>query len=178
MRLVPNTEDTVPASLARYLLPNERHVISVREHPAVLIPPIFFVLLGLAIAGWLSNWAAHGDSAVIVGIWIAWGVLLLWLAGKLAEWSVHYFAVTSQRLMLSTGLVNKRVNMIPLAKVTDVEFRRSSTGRLLGFGEFEILAPGMDGRMRHIRFIPYPEQLYLEVCGLMFMGGKPPESGE
>ena len=106
MRLVPNTEDTVPASLARYLLPNERHVISVREHPAVVISPIFFVLLGLAIAGWLSNWAAHGNSDVILGIWIAWGVLLLWLGGKLAEWSVHYFAVTSQRLMLSTGLVN------------------------------------------------------------------------
>jgi hypothetical protein len=32
--------------------------------------------------------------------------------------------------------------------------------------------------MRHIRFLPYPEQLYLEVCGLMFMGGKPPEGGE
>jgi len=113
MRLVPNTEDTVPASLARYLLPNERHVISVREHPAVLIRPIFFVLLGLAIAGWLSNAAAHGNGTVILVIWVAWGVLLLWLVGKLAEWSVHYFAVTSQRLMLSTGLVTKKVNMIP-----------------------------------------------------------------
>jgi uncharacterized membrane protein YdbT with pleckstrin-like domain len=178
MRLVPNTEDTVPASLARYLLPNERHVISVREHPAVLIRPIFYVLVGLALAGWLSNWGAHGNGTVILAIWVAWGVLLLWLVGKLAEWSVHYFAVTSQRLMLSTGLVTKKVNMNPLPKVTDIEFRRSSTGRFLGYGEFEILAPGMDGRMRNIRFIPYPEQLYLEVCGLMFMGGKPPEGGE
>ncbi len=178
MRLVPNTEDTVPASLARYLLPNERHVISVREHPAVLIRPIFFVLIGLALAGWLSNSAAHGNGTVILAIWVAWGLLGVWLLVRLAEWSVHYFAITSQRLMLSTGLVTKKVNMIPLPKVTDIEFRRSTTGRFLGYGEFEILAPGMDGRMRNIRFLPYPEQLYLEVCGLMFMGGKPVESGE
>ena len=139
---------------------------SLRAAPPTRAPSIF---------GWLSNSAAHGNGTVILVIWVAWALLGVWLVIRLAEWSVHYFAVTSQRLMLSTGLVNKRVNMIPLAKVSDVEFRRSSTGRLLGFGEFEILAPGMDGRMRHIRFIPYPEQLYLEVCGLMFMGGKPPD---
>jgi uncharacterized membrane protein YdbT with pleckstrin-like domain len=177
MRLVPNT-DTVPAKINRYLLPHERQVITVHQHPAVLIRPIFELLVGLAIAGWLTNSVAHGNGTVVLVIWILWIALLLWLVGKLAEWSVHYFAVTSQRLMLSTGLVTKKVNMIPLPKVTDIEFRRSSTGRFLGYGEFEILAPGMDGRMRNIKFIPYPEQLYLEVCGLMFMGGKPPEGGE
>ena len=115
---------------------------------------------------------------MILVIWILWVLLLLRLAVKVFEWNENYFVVTSQRLMLSTGLVTKKVNMIPLPKVTDIEFRRSSTGRFLGYGEFEILAPGMDGRMRNIKFIPYPEQLYLEVCGLMFMGGKPPEGGE
>ena len=61
MRLAPNT-DTVPASVNRYLLPHERQVISVHEHPAVLIPPIALVLLGLAIAGLLSNYVAHGNT--------------------------------------------------------------------------------------------------------------------
>ena len=54
MRLVPNT-DTVPASVNRYLLPHERQVITVHQHPAILIKPIFWVLIGLALAGWLSN---------------------------------------------------------------------------------------------------------------------------
>ena len=47
MRLVPNT-DTVPASVNRYLLPHERQVITVHQHPAILIKPIFWVLIGLA----------------------------------------------------------------------------------------------------------------------------------
>lgn len=170
MRLVPNT-DTVPSSLTRYLLPRERQVISVHEHPAVLIGPIGLVLVGLALAGWLSNAATNGEGSLIAGIWIAWGVLLLWLVIRISEYSVHYFAVTSERLMLAQGLIVRRVNMIPLSKVTDVEFRRSATGRLLGYGEFEVLSPGMDDRMRTLKFVPYPEQLYLEICGLIF-GGK------
>jgi hypothetical protein len=59
MRLVPNT-DTVPAKVNRYLLPHERQVITVHQHPAVLIRPIFELLVGLAIAGWLTNAVAHG----------------------------------------------------------------------------------------------------------------------
>src|SRR3979490_306550 len=100
MRLVPNT-DTVPASVNRYLLPHERQVITVHQHPAVLIRPIFEVLVGLAIAGWLSNSVAHGNSTVILVIWIAWAVLLVRLAVKVLEWSVNYFVVTSQRMLLA-----------------------------------------------------------------------------
>ena len=63
MRLAPNT-DTVPASVNRYLLPHERQVISVHEHPAVLIAPIALVLLGLAIAGLLSNYGRARQHAL------------------------------------------------------------------------------------------------------------------
>ncbi len=177
MRLVPSTE-AVPSSLSRYLLPNKRHVISVREHPAVLVRPILLTLVGLAIAGWLSNSVANGNGTAILIIWVAWGLLLLWLVLKIANWSVHYFAVTSHRLMLARGLITRRVNMIPLPKITDIEFTQTSLGRLLGYGDFEVTAAGLpDMALRHIRFLPYPGQLYLEVCGLMFMGGKEP-SGE
>ena len=74
MRLVPNT-DTVPASVNRFLLPHERQVITVHQHPAILIKPIFWVLIGLAVAGWLSGSIAHGNGTAILIIWILWGVL-------------------------------------------------------------------------------------------------------
>ncbi len=96
------------------------------------------------------------------------GILPLWFGTQVWEWAVHYFVITSRRLMLSQGVIIHKVNFIPLDKVTDVEFRRSSPGRLLGYGEFEIMSPGQDEDMRHIRFIPYPEQIYLEICGQMF----------
>jgi uncharacterized membrane protein YdbT with pleckstrin-like domain len=167
MRLVPNT-DTVPASVNKYLLPHERQVITVHQHPAVLIRPIFEVLLGLAIAGWLSNSAAHGNSTVLLVIWVIWVLVLIRLAVKVLDWSVNYFVVTSQRLMLATGLIIRKVNMLPLGKVTDMSFQRTTTGRILGYGEFIVESAGQDQALRNVRFLPYPEQLYLEVCGLIF----------
>ena len=167
MRLVPNT-DTVPASVNRYLLPHERQVITVHRHPAVLIGPIFLVLVGLAIAGWLSYAVAHGNSTVILVIWIAWAVLMVRLVVKVFEWADTYFVVTSQRMLLQTGLVTKKVNMMPLSKVTDMSFQRSSLGRILGYGEFILESAGQDQALRIVDHLPYPEQLYLEVCGLIF----------
>jgi len=167
MRLAPNT-DTVPASVNRYLLPHERQVISVHQHPAVLIKPIFWVLLGLAIAGFLSNALANGNGTVILIIWILWLIPLAWLIWRIIDWVLTYFVITSQRLLLARGFPTRRVDMMPLTKVTDMSFNRSPVGQILGFGEFVVESAGQDQALRHIEYLPYPEQLYLEVCGLIF----------
>jgi membrane protein YdbS with pleckstrin-like domain len=167
MRLVPNT-DTVPTSVNKYLLPHERQVITVHQHPAVLIRPIFEVLVGLAIAGWLSSSIAHGNGTALLVIWILWIVLLLRLGFRAYERSETYFVVTSQRMLLQTGLVTRKVNMMPLSKVTDMSFQRSSLGRILGYGEFILESAGQEQALRVVDHLPYPEQLYLEVCGLIF----------
>ena len=167
MRLAPNT-DTVPASVNRYLLPHERQVISVHEHPAVLIGPIALVLLGLAIAGFLSNTVTHGNSTAILIIWGAWVVLLLWFVFKIWDWSVNYFVVTSHRLILAKGFIVRKIGMLPLTKVTDMSFQRTTIGRILGYGEFIVESAGQDQALRNVDHLPYPEQLYLEVCGLIF----------
>ena len=172
MRLVPNA-DTVPASVNKYLLPHERQVITVHQHPAVLIRPIFEVLVGLAIAGWLSN-VVHNGTAILV-IWVLWGLLFLRLAVKVFEWTETYFVVTSQRFLLTTGLVVKKVNMMPLTKVTDMSFQRSTMGRILGYGEFILESAGQEQALNRVDHLPYPEQLYLEVCGLIF---KDPGTGD
>jgi uncharacterized membrane protein YdbT with pleckstrin-like domain len=167
MRLVPNT-DTVPASVNRYLLPHERQVITVHQHPAILIRPIFEVLIGLAIAGWLTVAFAKNNGVAVLIIWILWGLVFLRLVWKVFEWGETYFVVTSQRFILATGLVTRKVNMMPLAKVTDMSFQRSAMGRLLGYGEFILESAGQDQALNKVDHLPYPEQLYLEVCGLIF----------
>jgi uncharacterized membrane protein YdbT with pleckstrin-like domain len=169
MRLAPNT-DTVPASVNRYLLPHERQVISVHQHPAVLIGPIFLVLVGLAIAGWITGEFTHGNSTALLVIWLLWAILLLRLLWKVLDWSLTYFVITSQRLLLARGFLLRKVDMMPLTKVTDMSFNRTATGQILGFGEFVVESAGQDQALRHIEYLPYPEQLYLEVCGLIFKG--------
>ena len=171
MRLVPGT-DTVPNAVNKYLLPHEHQVITVRKHPAVLIRPIAIILAGLVIAAVVSTTVARHNASVVGFAWIAWAVSLLWLVFKVFEWSQDYFIVTSRRMLLATGIVTRKVAMMPLVKVTDMSFQRSTTGRLLGYGEFILESAGQDQALRRVDHLPYPEQLYLEVCGLIFPGRK------
>jgi membrane protein YdbS with pleckstrin-like domain len=171
MRLVPGT-DTVPNAVNKYLLPHEHQVITVRKHPAVLLRPIGVTLLGLVIAAVVSTTVAQHNADVVGFVWIVWAVLLVWLAYKVWEWSQDYFIVTSRRMLLATGVITRKVAMMPLVKVTDMSFQRSSLGRLLGYGEFILESAGQEQALRRVDHIPYPEQLYLEVCGLIFPGRK------
>ncbi len=166
IRVVPN--ETVPASIYRVLLPHERRVITVRFHPAVLIKPVALALAGLAVAGLLSTIARLDNTDALVVIWLLWLILLIHLLYRIYVWLEDYFVVTSQRLLLATGVFTKSVNMMPLGKVTDMSFNRSAMGRLLGYGTFVVESAGQDQALRTIDHLPYPEQLYLEVCGLIF----------
>ncbi|HEX8008488.1 MAG TPA: PH domain-containing protein [Trebonia sp.] len=105
---------------------------------------------------------------MILIIWLAWLVLAARFLANLFLWLESYFIITTQRLLLATGIFTRTVNMLPLTKVTDMSFRRSALGRLLGYGEFIVESAGLDQALRRIDHLPYPEQLYLEVCGLIF----------
>ena len=166
MRVEPT--QTVPASVYRHLLPREDKVIAVRFHPAVLIGPAAVVLGGLAIAGLLSTTIARDNGTAMLVIWLVWALLVIRLLFKIWNWLEDYFVVTSQRLLLATGVWTRTINMMPLSKVTDMRFERSGWGRVLGYGKFVVESAGQDQALQTVDFLPYPEQLYLEVCGLIF----------
>jgi len=171
MRLVTHG-DSAPSSVNRYLLPHEHQVIMVRRHPAVLLRPVAEVFGGLILAGLLSKWFGdQGGGGVLVVVWWAWLLLLIRFVWKVAEWSVDYFVVTSKRMLLTTGLITRKVDMMPLGKVTDMSFQRSVLGRMLGYGEFVLESAGQDQALSRVNYIPYPETLYLEVCQMLFPGG-------
>jgi membrane protein YdbS with pleckstrin-like domain len=165
IRVVPN--ETVPAAVYRVLLPHERRVITVRFHPAILIRPVAEALGGLAVAGLIST-ITHLDRTVLLVIWLVWLILVIRLLFRIYEWLEDYFVVTSKRLLLATGVFRKTVNMMPLTKVTDMRFERSPAGRLFGFGTFIVESAGQEQALHTINHLPYPEQLYIEVCGLIF----------
>ena len=155
-----------PVAINKYLLPREVQVATVRQHPAVLIPASAQALLGLVLVGVLTATIADGLVAGI--LWIGWGVLLLRLVWKIFNWAVDYFVVTSERLLYITGFLTRKAAMMPMNKVTDMSFQRTFPGRLMGYGEFIIESAGQNQALDRVRFIPYPEQLYLLVCGMLF----------
>ncbi len=173
----PTSGIRAPVAINKYLLPRERQVATVRQHPAVLLAPSAQAVGGLLVAGVLSATVVHGVAgAVMWGIWLLLFLRLVW---KTLNWAVDYFVVTSERLLLTTGVLTRRVNMMPLTKVTDMSFRRTFAGRLLGYGEFIVESAGQDQALRNVEFLPYPEQLYLLICEILFpSSAADPEDGE
>jgi uncharacterized membrane protein YdbT with pleckstrin-like domain len=116
----------------------------------------------------LSETVLKSHPPLVYLAWIGCGILALRLIWKAIGWRVNYFVVTSQRMILTSGVLTRTVAMMPLAKVTDMSFQRSFWGRLFGYGEFILESAGQDQALRTVDHIPYPEQLYLEVCNLIF----------
>jgi membrane protein YdbS with pleckstrin-like domain len=162
--------------IERYLLPTERRVLAVRRHWARLAEPLASALAGLLVLLWL-------DQVLPLGLPLVRDVLLAGVVGLVArlawrvvEWRADWFVVTDRRLLLRSGIVTRRVAMMPLIKVTDMSYSRPPVGRVLGYGEIVIESAGHDQALRRIRHLPRPDALYLEVCELLF-GPKAPVPG-
>lgn len=162
------SSETEPAQVARYLLPNEACVALVRRHPAVLISPSAQAIAGLLVAFVLTATILRSHSLLIWIVWGLWGLLMLRLIWQAVNWAVDYFVITSKRILLTSGVFTRNVAMMPLSKVTDMSFRRSFAGRMLGYGDFIVESAGQDQALRVIDHIPYPEDLYRRVCGRIF----------
>ena len=156
------------AAVDKYLLPREVRVATVRRHPAVLLVPSAQAVGGLLAAAVLTATILRGHILFEAIVWAGWGVLMARLVWDAVNWAVDYFVITSDRILLTSGVFTRSVNMMPLSKVTDMSFHRSFAGRMLGYGEFVVESAGQDQALRKIDHIPYPEQLYLVVCGRIF----------
>jgi hypothetical protein len=75
-------------------------------------------------------------------------------------------------------VLGRKVTALPLAAVQNLAFSRSAGGRLRGYGAFTFEADGQAGAV--IDYIPYPEQLYLEIYHLLYPGeaGENADAGE
>jgi membrane protein YdbS with pleckstrin-like domain len=146
------------------LQPNERWVLTVHRHPAVLLAPILISLMGLAAAGaWTSGGRGANASAVEL-IWLAWGLLLVWLAWSAVRWSGSYYILTNQRILMASGVLRRRVRALPIAEAARVTLNRSAVGKRYGYGDIQIQSN--TGRLQKLDYVPYPEQFYLELDGL------------
>lgn len=154
--------DAGSRTVDKYLMSHEGRVIAVRRHPAVLLRPVAEVVGGLLLAGLAST------ALDLIWIWWLWLALLFRLVWKVFAWSIEFFLVTEHRVMLISGVLNRKVAMMPVAKVEDIKLERSVGGRLLGYGEFIIESAGQKQALRNVSYMPYPEQLYLEVSSEIF----------
>jgi membrane protein YdbS with pleckstrin-like domain len=153
---------------SRYFVPSERIAVNQRLHWSVIVPSFTAALLGLLAAGYLSGQLPNRRGYLDDAIWLAALALIANFVYRLSEWNVDRFVVTDRRIMMVTGLVTKKVAMMPLTRVTDMSYQRSLPGRIFGWGTFVLESAGQDQALRTIDRLPSPDELYAMVCGMMF----------
>jgi hypothetical protein len=167
-----------PESIDRYLLPREEQLITVRQHPAALIESALQAAAGLVAAVVLTAFWLPGKGAIDWLVWIAWALLFFRALQRAVNWVGDFFVVTSQRMLMATGTFSRKVAIIPFALIYDLSFQRSFGGRVFGYGDFIVQYGFRDQVLQRIQYIPYPEQLYLEICRVLFPDLEQPDEEE
>ncbi|NKE63659.1 PH domain-containing protein [Lentzea sp. PSKA42] len=120
------------------LLSSGEHVV-IHKHPhwKMLIFPVFWLLVVVALGTYLAGLVVDQSWATIA--WIALAVvgvvLIMWLTlAPVVRWRTTHFIITSDRVMYREGVFKRTGLDIPLARVNSVRFEHSLMDRVLGCG--------------------------------------------
>jgi membrane protein YdbS with pleckstrin-like domain len=165
-RVLP-LEDEPTTLIARYLFPTERYRGEWRRHWISPAKSAAVVLLYAVLGIWAAQLRVKPQYADDLTTWIcvASPLLLLW---QLPRWYFDRLTLTNKRLMLVRGVVNRRVEMMPLLRVTDIRYVQTPLGRVLGYGTFENESASWRRPVRRIRDMPHPGELYLRIVEEMY----------
>jgi hypothetical protein len=157
---------------AVYLLPQERLVVAMHRHWIQIAEPLLSVLAGLVVVIWVDLHATREFSLLAQLLWYGWFFLVVRLGWRILQWRLEWFVATDKRLLLTYGLVNRKVAMMPFIKVTDMSYARSVPGLVFRYGKFVLESAGQEQAMREINWIPDPNVTYRRVCAEIFGFGQ------
>jgi Bacterial PH domain len=158
-------EPHVPKELSRYLIATESIIFCLRRHWVILLEPALSAFAGLLLVLVAVAKAPGTPVKIALGIWL---VLVLRFVFHWFERHHEVFLATNSRLMLVHGLATRKVDIMPMAKVTDMRYDRSLGGQVFGYGEFILESAGQDQALSRITFIPDPDEHYQEISAVIF----------
>ncbi|HEX8347884.1 MAG TPA: PH domain-containing protein [Actinoplanes sp.] len=167
-RVLP-LEDEPSNLVARYLFPTERYRGEWKRHWIHLSTPLLVGIGVTLILGYLAGFFAKqnvdGLTTVAVLIWVG---VMGWVTWEVFDWYYDRFILTNKRVMVVSGIITRKVAMMPLLRVTDMKYEQSPLGRLLNYGTFVLESAGQDQALREVKHLPNPNELYLRVVEEMY----------
>jgi membrane protein YdbS with pleckstrin-like domain len=167
--------------VAKYLLDDEEAVLAVRRHWAVLIEPTVKFLPAFVLGGWLLLLDPENRVSSTAGMLLLVAALGYY-ALRVAEWWFRHFIVSRRRVLLTFGVIVRTVTLLPLRRITDLTWKETLLGQLLGYGTFRLESAGQGNALAEITFLPDAGQLYRQVSGLLFasdlVGGGAANTGD
>ena len=103
----------------RYLTPREQQVLTLRQHWAFLVPPAA-AAVGAALAALVVTVIAPGATTLKTVAWVLAGFLIARLIVADLSWWVQYITVTNERVVLTSGILHRKVKIIPLPNFAEM----------------------------------------------------------
>ncbi len=89
-------------------------------------------------------------------------------AYRVLEWWVERVVVTDKRFMITSGIIETKISLMPITKVTDMSYTRPIVGRILGYGTLRVESAGQKQDLERIDYLPRPETVYDGISELIF----------
>ncbi|MFF3664291.1 PH domain-containing protein [Microtetraspora malaysiensis] len=134
-----------------HLTEGERLVLSFHPHWKRLVLPVLALVLVVAVAG-AAIYFIPGDytyaayARIAVGV-VAFVALTLWTFIPYLRWKTTSYTLTSHRFAISTGILNKLEEDIPMAKVNSVSSDQRFFERFLGCGTLRVESASEKGEI-------------------------------
>ncbi|WP_100500840.1 PH domain-containing protein [Geodermatophilus chilensis] len=152
----------------KYLLPHEKPpVVATRRHWAVLAVPVTKAVPALAVGLWLLTLDPENRLPTTAGFLVLVGALGH-LTLRVSEWWMRHFIVTNRRVLLTSGIIVRTVALLPLRRITDLTYKETLFGQLLGYGTFRFESAGQQQALSEITYLPRADVLYRDVSDLLF----------
>ena len=149
----------------RLLSEDEELIYDLRPHWLTLVVPVLLtvVVAVVVLAAWvvMPAGALQQPARLAVGL-LGVAVLLATVVGRVARWATTHFVLTTERLIIRSGLVAKFGREIPLERINDVTFSQSLFERLIGAGDLLLESAGEHGQSRFSN-VRDPEAVQLEI---------------
>ncbi len=144
----------------RLLTDDEDIIHQFRPHWRVLLPAVGWAMVLGALAG--AAFAALDPPYT----WYALGAaVLIWLllsTRRLFAWWFTNYVLTTERIIVRSGMIARTGTEIPLENINNVLFSQKVIERLLGYGDVMVESAGREGQSR-LMDIPDPEAFQSEI---------------
>jgi membrane protein YdbS with pleckstrin-like domain len=151
----------------KYLLPDETAVVATRRHWAVLIEPTIKFLPMFLVGGFLLLIDPENRVTSSAGLLVLLAALAYY-GLRVSEWWMRHFIVSTRRVLLTSGVIARTVTLLPLRRITDLTWKETLLGQLLGYGTFRFESAGQQQALSEITYLPRADLLYRQVSGLLF----------
>lgn len=132
---------------------NENIIVRERRHWFVWLPQLLLSLFIMAVII-AASLLLRPDTNDLSLLGLVFLIIPIWTFVRVfLDWLTEEYIITSRRIIQSEGIINKSVIDSSLEKINDVTLSQSVMGRILDYGDLEILTASELGinKLRHIQ---------------------------